>query len=159
MIRIRPYQDRDEEKILSWCHDRETHENWTAGMLGEFPATPEKFRFTADLMRFTAVDETGPCGFFTAREPKGTPDELRLGFVIVDPGKRGKGTGREMIRLGLRFALEIYGAERVTISVFEDNPAAYACYKAAGFRETGVKEVYCLNGRDRCAVEMECTKE
>ena len=34
---------------------------------------------------------------------------------------------------------EILKAEKVTLGVFENNPAAYHCYKAAGFREDPAK--------------------
>ena len=158
MIRIRPYKEADEEKILTWCPDEDTHDRWTAGVLGPYPLIPERFRKTADLMRFTALDEREICGFFTARNPKETLDELRFGFVIVDPAKRGKGIGREMLRLGLRFAFEVYGAERVTLGVFEENLPARGCYRAAGFDETGVRETYVLHGEERTALEMEALR-
>ena len=59
---------------------------------------------------------------------------LRISFVIVDDQKRGRGYGREMIRLALESAFRIAGAERVTLGVFENNKPAYACYQALGFR-------------------------
>lgn len=155
MIRLRPFTDSDEEKILSWCRDEETFFRWTAGKLGPWPLTPEQFRQTAELMRFTALDDTQACGFFTARNPKDTPDELRFGFVIVDPAKRGKGIGKEMLRLGLRYAFDVYRAERVTLGVFEENDPARYCYRAAGFSETGVRESYVMRGAERTALEME----
>ena len=60
---------------------------------------------------------------------------LRLGFVIVDDSKRGKGYGKEMIRLALKYAFEIMKVEKVTIGVFENNASAYHCYQSVGFRE------------------------
>ena len=60
---------------------------------------------------------------------------IRFGFVIVDDSKRGKGYGKQMIQLALKYALEIYKAKKVTLGVFENNPAAFYCYKAAGFVE------------------------
>ena len=155
MIRIRPYKDSDAAKILSWCRDEDTYYKWTAGVLGEYPLTEEKFRKTGDLMRFNALDEKDVAGFFTVRNPNDALDELRFGFVIVDPDKRGRGIGREMLRLGLQYAFTIYQAKRVTLSVFENNLPAYACYHAAGFTETGAKERYVIRGVEETAVEME----
>ena len=37
--------------------------------------------------------------------------------------------------LALRHAFEVMHAARVTLGVFDNNPAAYGCYKAVGFRE------------------------
>ena len=39
-------------------------------------------------------------------------DELRFGFVTVNPHKRGKGYGKAMLQLGLKFAFEIYRAKK-----------------------------------------------
>ncbi len=38
-----------------------------------------------------------------------------------------------MLRLGLKFVFDIYGAKRASLSVFENNPTAYYCYKSVGF--------------------------
>ena len=154
MIRIRPYKDSDAEKIRAWCRDEETYYKWTAGILGDYPLTEEQFRKTGALMRFTALDEKEVAGFFTVRNPGDTLDELRIGFVIVDPAKRGRGIGREMLRLGVRYAFTIYHAERVSLSVFENNLPACSCYRAAGFSETGVKEKYVIRGEEQVAIEM-----
>ena len=55
--------------------------------------------------------------------------------MILDPVKRGKGYGKAMIQQGVKFAFEIYGAGKVSLGVFENNPSAYHCYRAAGFQE------------------------
>ena len=159
MIRIRPFKPSDEERVLSFCRDGNTWYDWTAGVLGEWPAGPEHFHRTEELARFTALEETTPVGFFTARNPGESADELRFGFVILDPEKRGRGLGRAMISSGLDYAFLVYQAERVTLGVFSDNLPAYFCYKAAGFRETGLRERYTVRGRERIALEMECLRE
>ena len=156
MIRIRPYRESDEETILSWCKDEKTFYLWTAGVLGEYPITAEKFHKTAESMRFTALDEKDVAGFFTIRNPKDTLEELRFGFVIVDPKKRDKGFGKSMLALGLDFAFDIYKTQKVTLYVFEDNAPARACYASIGFIETGATETYLINGEERVCLEMEC---
>ena len=159
MIRIRPYKDSDEETILSWCRDETTYRRWTAGVLGTFPITHEQFSETGRLMRFTALDEKAVVGFFTLRNPSDTLDELRFGFVIVDPARRGAGIGQKMLRLGLRYAFEIYRAHRVTIGVFEENTPARRCYRAVGFTETGRIESYIYRGAQYRVLEMESTEQ
>lgn len=91
MIRIRAYKASDVDTILSWCQDEKTFYQWTAGILGNYPITKNEFCFVESLMPFTAFDETGIVGFFTLRNPDESLDELRFGFVIVNPYKRGKG--------------------------------------------------------------------
>lgn len=155
MIRIRPYIDTDRDAVLSWCRDEETFHRWTAGTMGAYPVTPEKFQKTASAMRFTALDGDEPAGFFTVRIPGEDPNELRFGNVLVDPDRRGRGIGRGMLTLGLQFAFQIYGAERITIGVLESNTPARACYRAVGFTETGVRETYHIAGQDQPALELE----
>lgn len=63
-------------------------------------------------MPFTVFDVTGIVGFLTLRNPDESLDELRFGFVILNPHKRGKGYGKTMLQLGLKFVFEIYGAKK-----------------------------------------------
>ncbi len=148
MIRIRPYKSADVHTILSWCQDENTFYQWTAGVLGSYPITEKEFCFVESMMPFTAFDETGMAGFFTLRNPDESMDELRFGFVILNPDKRGKGYGKMMLRLGLKFAFEMYGAKRASLGVFENNLPAYYCYKAIGFKDVVLEktEKYCVMG-------------
>ena len=134
-IRLRPYRPADADTILSWCREERAFYQWTAGVMGAYPLTREAFAFVEGLMPFVALAGSDIVGFFTLREPEKMPGTLRFGFVIVDPALRGRGIGREMLRLGLRFAFDIDGAEKASLGVFENNPAAAACYRAAGFRD------------------------
>lgn len=148
MIRIRPYNASDADTILSWCRDEKSFYQWTAGILGDYPITRNEFGFVESLMPFTAFDETGLIGFFTLRNPNKSLNELRFGFVIVNPLMRGKGYGKAMLRLGLKFVFEIYGALKASLGVFENNLPAYYCYKAVGFYDIvpDTTETYCILG-------------
>ena len=140
MLGLRPYKREDADTILSWSKDEKAFYQWSAGMMGKYPITRKEFEFVESLMAFTAFDENGIVGFFTLRNPGERTDELRIGFVIIDPERRGRGTGKEMLLLGIRYAFDIYGAGRVSLGVFENNEPAYHCYKAAGFRDADPEE-------------------
>ena len=140
MRRLRPYRDSDADTILSWPMDEKAFCQWTAGKLGEYPLTKERFAQLDGLMRFTLLDGENVAGFFTLRDPKGTMDELRFGFVIVDPARRGRGCGREMLKRGLVFVREVYRAKKASLGVFENNTSAWRCYRAAGFRDVLLPE-------------------
>lgn len=150
MIRIRPYNSADADIILSWCRDEKSFYQWSAGVLGNYPITQDDFSFVEKLMPFTAFDESGILGFFTFRKPNESCNELRFGFVIVDPERRGQGLGKAMLRQGLKFAFELYGADRVSLGVFENNPSAYYCYKAVGFKDIALDtaEAYNIMGEE-----------
>ncbi len=157
MIRIRPYNTNDADKILSWSKDERSFYKWSAGVLGEYPITKEQFGFVNNLMAFTAIDDNEIVGFFTMRKPTESFDELRFGFIILDPEKRGKGYGKAMLKLGLKFAFEIYGAKKVSLGVFENNESAYHCYKAVGFKDVVLErpEAYTVLGEEWKCLELE----
>ena len=95
----------------------------------------------SNLMAFTAIDDKEIVGFFTMRRPNEFYEELRFGFVIVDSKKRGQGYGKNMLKLGLKYAKEIFGANKVSLGVFENNESAYYCYKAIGFEDVSQDEI------------------
>ena len=156
MLGLRPYKKEDAATIISWSKDEKAFYQWSAGIMGKYPITQKEFGFVDSMMAFTAFDENGIVGFFTLRNPGGKQDELRIGFVIIDPGRRGCGTGKEMILLGLRYAFDIYGAKKVSLGVFENNEPAYYCYKAAGFKEVvpDKTETYPVMGEEWKCKEM-----
>ena len=157
MLRLRPYNLNDTEKILSWSKDEKTFYKWTAGVLGDYPLSKEQFSKVANHMAFTAIDDDETVGFFTMRKPSNSFDVLRFGFVVVDSEKRGKGYGKRMLQLGLKYAKEIYGAKKVSFGVFENNEPAYYCYKAVGFKDVVLDkaEMYTVLGEDWKSLELE----
>ena len=107
---------------------------------------------------FTAFGESGAVGHLILRYTDAEKKVIRFGFVIVDDSKRGRGYGKQMLTLAIRYAFEIFGAEKITLGVFDNNESAYYCYKAAGFKETG-EELFCeLFGKQWRIVEMEMNR-
>ncbi len=157
MLRLRPYNTHDAEKILSWSDDENAFYKWSAGVLGEYPITKEQFGFVNNLMAFTAIDDNELVGFFTMRIPNENFDELRFGFVVVDPIKRGKGYGKAMLQLGVKYAREIFKAKKVSLGVFENNESAYHCYKSVGFKDITLEqtETYAVLGETWNCLELE----
>jgi len=157
MIRLRPYNENDADIILSWSNNERAFYEWSAGVLGEYPITKEQFGFVNSLMAFTAIDDDDIVGFFTMRRPTESYDELRFGFVIVDPEKRGEGYGKAMLQLGIKFAREIYGTKKVSLGVFKNNKSAYYCYKSVGFEDVVLEETekYSVLGEKWECLELE----
>lgn len=157
MLRLRPYKKDDAETILSWIKDEKAFYKWTAGILGEYPISVEQFNAVSNLMAFTAIDDNEIIGFFTMRRQNEFFEELRFGFVIVDSEKRGQGYGKKMLELGLKYAKEIFGANKVSLGVFENNKSAYFCYKATGFEDVSQDEIekYTVMGEEWNCLELE----
>ena len=153
-MRLRPYKPCDAARILSWVRDEETFRKWTTDRYDHYPITAEDMNRKYldcngdcpepdNFYPMTAILEGQPVGHLIMRFTDGEQSVLRFGFVIVDDGKRGGGCGKRMLRLALQYAFEILKVQRVTIGVLENNPAAYRCYKAVGFRDvTGAEPVY-----------------
>ncbi|MDO5139052.1 MAG: GNAT family protein [Oscillospiraceae bacterium] len=161
MLRLRPFRSPDAQTIVSWTSEPEEFYKWSAGIMGDFPVSEKRFlemvsarEDNTGFFPLVAFDESGPAGFFIVRTPGEDDRKVRFGFVIVDPRKRGHGYGSQMLRLGLKFMFEIYGAQEVSLGVFEHNLPAYHCYQSVGFRETGVRKIYHLCGKDWIDIEM-----
>lgn len=163
MLRLRPYTRQDAETVCRWFPDKKAFELWSAGKIQGFPLTPEMLNAYydrnagADLWAMTAFDEEGTAGHVMMRFLDEEKQELRLGLIVVDGGRRGRGYGREMVSQASRFAFDYAGAGRVTILVFLENYAAVRCYEACGFRRTPGKEpeLYQCMGEEWHLAEME----
>ncbi|MBO2515763.1 MAG: GNAT family N-acetyltransferase [Clostridiales bacterium] len=166
MLRLRPYKPCDAERIAEWVQDEDVFHRWGGDYIGSYPLPAEAIDDTyrnkngncdeADnFYPWTAVDEDNrPVGSFIMRYTGGDPRQLRFGWVVVDDAIRGKGYGRQMLELGLKYAFELLGAERITIGVFEGNEGALRCYRKTGFTGTGI-----VKKEPRNVIEMEMLKK
>lgn len=166
-LRLRPYQPGDAEIIAGWVKSEYGFRQWSADRLGAYPPDPAAINRCYAQMQangrgwgLTAFDEAGAAGHLTMRFPGAGMDEVRLGFVIVDDRRRGQGCGSELVRLALRYAFTIVKAQKVSLGVFENNPAALRCYLACGFRvvENAPAESYRCLGEIWNCLQMEMTK-
>lgn len=148
MLRLRPYKNSDAEKIVGWLGEERAFRQWCADIYDHYPISAHEmdafYRKTAYTYPMTALDEDGVVGHLSLRYADTEEKEVRLGFLIVDPAKRGRGYGRELLHQAARYAMLFLGAERISLVIFEENARAYACYLTAGFRDvtTGQPRIY-----------------
>ena len=154
MLNLRPYKPQDAETIITWCKDEITFRKWTSDRYDSYPISAADMNKkyidnngdcseSDNFYPMTAFDESGIVGHLIMRYTDKEKKTLRFGFVVVDDSKRGKGYGKQMISLSLKYAFEIFGVEKVTIGVFENNKSAYNCYKSAGFKDADSEEIIC----------------
>lgn len=167
-LRLRPYRTKDGEYIVTWIKDEYSFYQWSADRINQYPLTAEilnahyaEYAACDTFWEMTAVDAEGiPRGHLIMRYPEANREILRLGFIIVDSNLRGKGYGKAMLKLAIRYAFELVQVQKITLGVFANNPAAYHCYRAAGFQE--IEEAACEYriGKEiwKC-IEMELTRE
>jgi RimJ/RimL family protein N-acetyltransferase len=60
-----------------------------------------------------------------------------LSIGIGERSQWGKGYGTDAMRIILRYAFHTLNLNRVTLTVFEENPRAQHCYEKCGFQEEG----------------------
>ena len=158
-MELRAFTKDDAEKDISWCENEDIFYKWTAGILGEYPLTPDRLTFGDNVKPYIAVEDGKPIGFFILRKPEGTEGVLRVGFVINNPELRGKGYGKKMLQLAVKEALGRPDVKQATLGVFTNNLPAYHCYKAAGFKEIegAPLKTYKLKGEEWTVLEMEAS--
>ena len=153
---LRPFNINDAPTILNWCKDKRAFRLWSADRYKEYPAKPEEMmeQYEGDNMYpLTAVVGEAVIGHILLRYPTENKTLVRFGFVIVDDSKRGKGYGRQMLRLSIDYAQQELGAQKITLGVFCDNHSAVECYKSVGFRITG-EDAYTIDGEEWKGFEM-----
>jgi RimJ/RimL family protein N-acetyltransferase len=111
-----------------------------------------------NMYPLTAVIDDIIVGHILLRFPSEDKSLIRFGFVIVDDSKRGKGYGKQMLRLAIDYAQQELGAKRITLGVFSTNTSAYECYKSVGFRITG-EDSHAIDGEEWKGLEMELERK
>ena len=171
-LRLRPYKPSDAQQIVSWIKDERAFHKWCSDRFGAYPITAEDINYKYldcngdceepdNFYPMTLVDECGPVGHLILRYTDKYKSTIRFGFVIVDDSRRGKGYGKKMLQMAIRYAFDMLKAEKITLGVFENNPPAYFCYKAAGFREPSTEKTFMIEllGEQWKCIELEVMRE
>ena len=157
---LRSYKKEDAPVIVGWLQSEEELYKWSADRFNKYPLSGEDINEnyapqleTGRFIPLTAVNDDGEiCGHFIIRYPKDDDDSsVRFGFVIIDPTLRGKGYGKELLRLGIEYVKDNLKAARIDLGVFENNESARRCYEAAGFTEYARRECRMPIGIWNCA--------
>lgn len=144
---LRPMKHCDLAPISAWLTDEVMMHKWCANEFTDFPLTAAALQsyYDArqerdDYFEFCACDESGLIGHFILEYLDREKKNLWLGFVVLKPEKRGNGLGKEMVRLAAKYAFTVAGAEKMTLAVFKNNPAAMHVYESLGFCEVPTDE-------------------
>ena len=155
---LRPFTVDDAPIILLWIKDKTAFRKWSADRYPSFPSKPDDMvaQYASDnIFPYTAIDDDGNIvGHIMLRYPDSSKNVIRFGFVIVDNQLRGKGYGKQMLQLAIQKATNEFGAEKITLGVFDNNPSAFHCYESVGFKITGA-DTYLIDGEEWTEKEME----
>lgn len=146
-MRLRSYiEGKDFDEIKNWITDERTHAMWCANLIG-YPIEKDNFESFmeqigekfGDCPFVATTEDDEPVGFF-CYSVNIENNEGMLKFVMINPKYRGRGYGKEMLRLANRYAFEITNVDSVQLNVFPENESAKKCYEAVGFVERHLEE-------------------
>ena len=168
MLQLRPYRSADAETIVSWIGDEVSLRKWCADRYDHYPITAQDMNRNYEACKdaggfypMTAIDENGVVGHLILRYTDEQKTVIRFGFIIVDKNKRGMGYGKQILQEAIKYAFDTLKAQKITLGVFENNDAAYHCYRSVGFHtaETKDTEYYHIFDEDWKCLELELTKQ
>ncbi len=141
-MRIRPYIEcKDFDEIKNWMTEERAHAMWCANFI-HYPMEKDNFaKVMQELAErfgdspYVATSDKGELIGFFCYSVDVDHDEGMLKFVLNNPQYRGKGYGKEMLRLAVRYAFEITNVQAVHLNVFPENENAKKCYESVGFIE------------------------
>lgn len=166
MIELRLYKNTDAQFIVKWLKNEYAFRQWSADRYESYPITADDMnnyysQYSEDeLYKLTAVENDEIIGHLTIRFIDDARKIARLGFVIVDDTKRGKGYGKYLVSSALKYAFDKLTTDKVTLGVFENNTPAIHCYLSCGFKivEKEIVESYQCMGENWNCIEMEKIK-
>ena len=107
-MKLRPYKATDAEIILNWIKDETTFRKWSSDRYDKYPISAADINHkyidcngdceeSDNFYPLTAVCDGEVVGHLILRYTDALQKVLRIGFVIVDDSKRGKGYGKRMV--------------------------------------------------------------
>ena len=131
MLTLRPSTKEELDRVLAIESAPDT-----AKWLGEIGrAWHERARSDPDQEHVVAIVDDVIVGFGVAAGLRTVDRVVELRRMAVDPGCRGRGLGRSLLRSMTRRAYGS-GAQRVWLDVKPDNERALALYRSEGFEPT-----------------------
>ncbi|MCD9153847.1 GNAT family N-acetyltransferase [Aeromicrobium duanguangcaii] len=115
---------------------------WTAGQVRD--------ELVGDRIVLALVDEFGVRGYASLR--LFLPD-AELMRIAVGLGSRREGVGSRLLG-AVQDTARARGAERLLLEVADDNEAALAMYRGAGYGEIGRRRAYYRSGADAVLMEL-----
>lgn len=74
-----------------------------------------------------------------------TAEEAHIGTFAVDPELQNQGIGKQVLHAAERYAIEMLGVTRISMTVVSQRPELIAFYERHGYRRSGIVSAYPLH--------------
>lgn len=135
MIRLEQFGRKHYADLISWIDSDE--------MLMQFGGPLFSFPLTSEQLDASLSDENRISFCVTSNEtnlPIGhceiylLPDSAKIGRILIgNPQHRGKGLGKQIVGLLLKYVFNQLERTSVELNVFDWNTSAIKCYEKSGF--------------------------
>jgi RimJ/RimL family protein N-acetyltransferase len=143
-VRLRPLTSHDYPLLFGWYNDPEVvapYDRFSVDTMESFVASVESAagdpRSLAPRFVVERVDHPGPIGFVGHYEAHPVLEYVDVWYVLGDRTQRGKGYGREAVRLLVDHLFGSTPVERVGATCDVENTASYRLVEGLGFRREG----------------------
>jgi ribosomal-protein-alanine N-acetyltransferase len=140
------------EEYLSWLNDDETTRGLASGV---FPSTNEELQkfvegavSNKNVVMFAICDVSNDAhiGNIKLDQFDWVSRTCELGLLIGNKAYWGKGIGYEVCKLTLSYAFTDLNIRKVSLAVYENNPAAIRLYEKLGFVAEGQLRKHIFEG-------------
>ncbi len=129
LIRLRETTPEDVERVIAIERDEENRRyvyNWPKERHLESIQSEDERHFMVEDQKNGKV-----VGYIILSSMTSPHDVIEFDRITIDI--KGKGYGRQCVRLIKKLCFETYGCHRLWLDVFDDNPKARKLYESEGF--------------------------
>lgn len=158
---LKPTSVADLDVFLSWVPDEESMVVWS-GPTFLWPLSRlqlEKYLTNVNRQYWTAIDEGTGMVVGHGSLLHDDARACRLGFVIVDPSRRGEGLGRLLMQQLTAKAFASTSISELTLGVYAHNRPARGLYESLGFQGSEVVMRTQVGGRTWEVISMRQSRE
>jgi RimJ/RimL family protein N-acetyltransferase len=143
-VRLRPIVPADYSLLFGWYNDPEVvapFDRFSVDTMESFVESVETAagdpRSTAPRYAVERRETPGPIGFVGHYEAHPVLEYVDVWYVLGDRAQRGKGYGREAVRLLVDHLFDSTPVERIGATTDVENVASYRLVEGLGFRREG----------------------
>ncbi|WP_144673666.1 GNAT family N-acetyltransferase [Arthrobacter sp. U41] len=158
---LKPTAVADLDVFLSWIPDEASMVMWSGPTFSWPLDRPQLERYLTNVNRqyWTAIDESSGAIVGHGSLLLDDARACRLGFVIVDPGRRGEGLGRQLMERLAAAAFAAKSVSELTLGVYAQNGPARRLYESLGFQGRDVVMRTPVGGQTWEVISMRKSRE